>query len=80
MQDLTKNTSVDSIMIATLLLANRIGLRTVAEGVENEAQRRFLKEFGCKEFQGFLFSRPLPAEALERRYFGPLIAKRGSGS
>jgi diguanylate cyclase (GGDEF)-like protein len=79
-QDLTKNTSVDSIVIATLLLANRIGLRTVAEGVENEAQREFLKEFGCKEFQGFLFSRPLPAEALERRYFGPLIAKRGSGS
>ena len=79
-QDLTKNTSVDSIVIATLLLANRIGLRTVAEGVENEAQRQFLKEFGCKEFQGFLFSRPLPAEALERRYFGPLIAKRGSGS
>jgi diguanylate cyclase (GGDEF)-like protein/PAS domain S-box-containing protein len=76
-QDLTRNKSVDSIMIATLLLANRIGLRTVAEGVETESQLQFLKEFGCKEFQGFLFSRPLPAEALERRYFGPLIAKRG---
>jgi diguanylate cyclase (GGDEF)-like protein/PAS domain S-box-containing protein len=79
-KDLTRNTSVDSIVIATLLLANRIGLRTVAEGVENETQRQFLKEFGCKEFQGFLFSRPLPVEALERRYFAPLIAKRGLGS
>ncbi len=75
-KDLTRNSSVDSIVIATLLLANRIGLRTVAEGVENEAQRRFLKEFGCKEFQGFLFSRPLPAEALEKRYLAPLIATR----
>jgi diguanylate cyclase (GGDEF)-like protein/PAS domain S-box-containing protein len=79
-RDLTKNTSVDSIVIATLLLANRIGLRTVAEGVENETQRQFLKEFGCKEFQGFLFSRPLPVEALEKRYFTPLIAKRGFAS
>jgi diguanylate cyclase (GGDEF)-like protein/PAS domain S-box-containing protein len=78
--DLTKNKSVDSIMIATLLLANRIGLRTVAEGVETESQVKFLKEFGCMEFQGYLFSRPLAAEALERQYFGPLIAKRGSGS
>jgi diguanylate cyclase (GGDEF)-like protein/PAS domain S-box-containing protein len=78
--DLTRNKSVDSIMIATLLLANRVGLRTVAEGVENEAQLQFLKEFGCKEFQGYLFSQPLPAEALERRYFGPLIAKRDLGS
>jgi diguanylate cyclase (GGDEF)-like protein/PAS domain S-box-containing protein len=74
-KDLTKNASVDSIAIATLLLANRIGLRTVAEGVENEAQRQFLKEYGCKEFQGFLFSRPLPAETLEKRHFGSLIAK-----
>jgi diguanylate cyclase (GGDEF)-like protein/PAS domain S-box-containing protein len=74
--DLTKNTSVDSIVIATLLLANRIGLRTVAEGVETEGQFQFLKEFGCKEFQGYLFSRPLPAEALERQYFGPLMAKQ----
>ncbi len=75
-KDLTRNTSVDSIVIATLLLANRIGLRTVAEGVENEAQRQFLKEYGCKEFQGFLFSRPLPAETLEKRHFASLMAKR----
>jgi diguanylate cyclase (GGDEF)-like protein/PAS domain S-box-containing protein len=75
-KDLTKNTSVDSIVIATLLLANRIGLRTVAEGVENDAQRQFLKENGCREFQGFLFSRPLPAETLEKRHFGPMTAKR----
>ena len=74
--DLTKDKSVDSIMIATLFLANRLGLRTVAEGVETEGQLQFLKEFGCKEFQGYLFSGPLPAEALERRYFGPLMAKQ----
>ncbi len=79
-QDLTKNKSVDSIVIATLLLANRIGLRTVAEGVENEAQRQFLKEYGCREFQGFLFSRPLPADVLEKRHLRPLIAQRGVAS
>lgn len=78
--DLTRNKSVDAIVIATVLLANRLGLRTVAEGVETESQFQFLKESGCKEFQGYLFSRPLPAPALERKYLGPLIAKRESGS
>jgi EAL domain-containing protein (putative c-di-GMP-specific phosphodiesterase class I) len=37
----------------------------VAEGVENEAQRLFLADLGCEVLQGYLFSRPLPAAALE---------------
>ncbi len=78
-RDLTRNKSVDAIVIATLLLANRIDLRTVAEGVETESQLQFLKEFGCREFQGYLFSRPLPVETLEKRYIRPLIAKQGFG-
>jgi len=37
----------------------------VAEGVETEGQRAFLMRNGCEAFQGYLYSRPVPAVALE---------------
>lgn len=40
------------------------GLEVVAEGVERPAQEAFLREHGCDFGQGFLFSKPLPAEEL----------------
>jgi len=43
-----------------------LNLRVVAEGVETQAQLAFLKEAGCDQIQGYLFSRPLPTEDLER--------------
>ena len=44
-------------------MAKTLDLKVVAEGVETEQQLSFLREHGCEEMQGFLFSRPLPAEA-----------------
>ncbi|GEO24480.1 hypothetical protein AAC03nite_02650 [Alicyclobacillus acidoterrestris] len=44
-------------------LAHAIGLRVVAEGVDSPEQLRFLETFKCDEVQGFLFSRPIPADA-----------------
>ena len=43
------------------LLAHQLQLRVVAEGVETERQRALLREFGCDEMQGYLFSKPVPA-------------------
>jgi|HigsolmetaAR202D_1030399.scaffolds.fasta_scaffold00259_26 PAS domain S-box/diguanylate cyclase (GGDEF) domain len=53
-----------AIADAVIALAHRLKLRVVAEGVEIEAQRRYLLAQGCDELQGFLFSRPLPPQAL----------------
>jgi len=52
-----------SIARAVIGMAHGLGLRTVAEGVETPAQRAFLAGCGCHEMQGYLLSRPLPAEA-----------------
>lgn len=53
-----------TIVAACVKLARDLGLRSVAEGVENQAQRDALLELGCDQAQGYLFSRPLPAERL----------------
>jgi len=50
-----------SIVKSVLSLAQDLDLRVVAEGVETTAQLDFLVSLGCREFQGYLFSRPVPA-------------------
>ncbi len=51
-----------AITDAILKMAQALKLRTVAEGVETEPQRHFLAQRSCDEVQGYLFSRPLPAD------------------
>lgn len=48
-----------------LQLASQLGLRTIAEGIETEEQRQKLAALGCHEGQGYLFARPLSADAFE---------------
>jgi EAL domain-containing protein (putative c-di-GMP-specific phosphodiesterase class I) len=62
-----------AIALAIIGVARGLGFRTIAEGVETEAQWQFLKDNGCDEFQGYYFSKPLPAEDFEA-----LLRKLGS--
>ncbi len=50
---------------AIAIMAHKLGLNVIAEGVETEEQRRLLTEIGCDYGQGYLFSKPLPAEEFE---------------
>lgn len=67
-RDITDRSSDDSIVTAVLVLAQQLGLRSVAEGVETEEQFQLLRERGCLEIQGYLISRPLPAALFEERF------------
>ena len=51
---------------AIIAMAHSLKLRVIAEGVETEGQLNHLRELGCDEFQGFLFSPPVPSEELVR--------------
>jgi EAL domain-containing protein (putative c-di-GMP-specific phosphodiesterase class I) len=53
-----------AIVSATVELAHRLGIRVVAEGVEDELTWRTLHELGCERIQGYLLSRPIAAAEL----------------
>jgi EAL domain-containing protein (putative c-di-GMP-specific phosphodiesterase class I) len=59
-------------IVQTILeLARVLGMDVVAEGIETEEQLHLLKEMGCRYGQGYLFSKPLPAAAIERLLASP---------
>ena len=63
--DVTTEPQGAAIVRAVIAMAGSLGLRTLAEGVETEAQLRFLVEAGCDEIQGYWLCRPVPADALD---------------
>jgi EAL domain-containing protein (putative c-di-GMP-specific phosphodiesterase class I) len=75
-RDLPDDKDDAAITRAVIALGHSLGFQIVAEGVENEAQREFLRGEGCEEAQGFFYSPPLPAPQFEQ--FLAKQAKAGS--
>ena len=69
-RSLIEDVDVDPVKAAlvesTVVFAFAMGLSVTAEGVERREEAATLTRLGCREFQGYLFSRPLPLERLER--------------
>lgn len=63
-----------AIVRSVIALAKTMGLTTIAEGVESEAQARFLAAEGCEHAQGYLYSEPVRAEAVADM----LVVQRGA--
>jgi len=63
-KDITRGGSDGAIVSAVIAMGKALDIRVIAEGVETQEQLNFLKEHGCYEFQGYLFSRPMAANAL----------------
>jgi len=66
-RDIDDSPENQAIVRAVISLARDLGMRVTAEGVENEQQASILAGLGCLEVQGFLYSRPLPADELEKK-------------
>ncbi len=66
--DLPNDHSADVLVSTMIALADGLGLQALAEGIETDAQRRWLVDHGCPLGQGFLFSRPVPAEQIAGLY------------
>ena len=64
-QDIEQDPDDAAIVSTVIAMAHGLKMNVVAEGVETEGQLAFLRERGCDHFQGYLFSRPLPAPAIE---------------
>ena len=62
--DLADSRDDQAIAMAVISLGHNLDLRVIAEGVETEQQRDFLRANDCDEMQGYLFSRPLPAREI----------------
>ncbi|OGA97295.1 MAG: histidine kinase [Burkholderiales bacterium RIFCSPHIGHO2_12_FULL_69_20] len=65
-RDLGITPQSSAVVTAIIALARSLGLRVIAEGVENLRQMEVLHRLGCGVMQGFLFSRPIPPVELER--------------
>jgi diguanylate cyclase (GGDEF)-like protein len=64
--NIVSSPSSRAIAVAIIAMARTLGIRVVAEGVETDDQALMLREWGCEEAQGFLYSRPLQVEDFDR--------------
>ena len=81
--DLETSADARAVVDAIVKLAQALGLKVVAEGVETEAHKPILRSLGCHELQGFFFARPMSARALSTlgdrrpRAAGPRVPRLG---
>jgi EAL domain-containing protein (putative c-di-GMP-specific phosphodiesterase class I) len=64
-RDIASDKGDQAIVLTIVAMATSLNLSVIAEGVETEEQLQLLSSLGCSNYQGYLFSRPLPLENLD---------------
>ncbi|MDO8453995.1 MAG: EAL domain-containing protein, partial [Sulfurimonas sp.] len=64
-RDILTDKNDEIICKSTIALAESMGLNVIAEGVETEEQKEMLYSLGCRAYQGYLFSKPIPSKEFE---------------
>lgn len=77
-QNLGSDGDNQALCEAMVMLAHKLGLKVIAEGVETTEQRDFLIAVGCDFAQGFLYSQPVPPEQFEGLVWPDLEKRQGS--
>ncbi|KJR48645.1 diguanylate cyclase/phosphodiesterase (GGDEF & EAL domains) with PAS/PAC sensor(s) [Desulfosporosinus sp. I2] len=67
-QDIGSGENGEEVVAAIIHLAKNLHLNVIAEGVETDTQRSFLKEKSCDQMQGFLYSKAVPSPEIERLF------------
>ena len=71
----------DDVIVQTIIgMGRNLDLEVIAEGVETEEQRHWLAQAGCQAYQGYLFSKPLPAQEVEQLMQSHISAKNAAGT
>ncbi|MCB5186774.1 EAL domain-containing protein [Methylobacillus caricis] len=70
--NITKNHSDLALCEVIILMAHKLDMKVIAEGIETKEQFNLLLQAGCDYGQGYLFSKPIPAKSFASEYFGPV--------
>ncbi len=73
--DIDKDPNGEILTRAIIAMGHGLGLQITAEGIETEAQHSFLQELSCNEAQGYMFSKPLPADEVTQLLFSQPFIK-----
>ncbi|MCR5255132.1 MAG: GGDEF and EAL domain-containing protein [Acetatifactor sp.] len=74
LQDFESSKKNHILLTELIQMVNKLGIDTIAEGVETEEQAKFLKEIGCDKVQGFYFSEPLTSDEVMKICFKEPLA------
>lgn len=78
-REIVTDTNDAAIVTTIIAMSRHLGLKVIAEGVEQESQQDFLREHGCDLFQGYLYGRPEPLRQFEQLLTAPTRPERGAG-
>ena len=74
-RDIETDSDDAAIIKAIIAMAHGLDVRVTADGVETKGQMEALRKLGCDEFQGYLLSKPLPAEEFAAQFLAPAMKK-----